>query len=205
MHIRKGAQFGFTLVETLLVVSMIAMIGLTLYATLSSGVKLWQRGQQFVAEEDISIFFDKIGGELRNSFEYSLIQFKGREKEISFPTLVRAPLYSTKKDKGFYADQIGRVEYYFDSSKKQLFRRQADYGQALAGDFDRERPLLNNIESVQFNYFYLDFVAGRPERTTVMDAIQIMVRIDVEFVDEKGQKRILNKIVALPKIKTEGA
>ena len=203
MH--KNKQSGFTLIEALLVVSMIAMIGLTLYSTFSNGVKLWQRGQQFVAEEDISIFFDKIGGELRNTFEYSLIGFKGREKAISFPTFVHAPLYSSAKDKGFYVDQIGRVEYYFDSSKKKLFRRQADYGQALSGDSDAERPLLNNIESVQFNYFFVNRVAGRPERTTFMDEIPVMVRIDVEFVDEKGQKRTLNKIVALPKITMEGA
>ena len=51
----------------------------------------------------------------------------------------------------------------------------------------------------------MDWVAGRPERTTFTDEIPIMVRIDVEFVDDKGKKRALNKIVALPKINTEGA
>ena len=202
---KKRLRAGFTLVEILLVVSMVAMISISLYTAFSNGFKLWARGQHFVMEEDIAIFFDKIGEDLRNSFQYSLIAFKGRERSISFPTVVYAAMNSKETKSGHYIHQIGRVEYHFDPIKNQLFRRQADYGQALKDEFPPERTLLNNVMDVEFNYFYAGADAdARMEKTTVMDELPNMVKVKIRYNDDRGRAREFYKIIAIPTDKTGG-
>ena len=154
-NISRVNKVGFTLVEVLLVVSLIAVIGAALYHTLSNGLKIWDRSQRFVIEEDILIFLDKIGQDVRNIFTYSQIGFEGKESYFAFPTTVRI-LADSKSDftKGEYINQIGRVKYYFDKRKNRIGRKQANYSQALEGIFKENKVLCNSVTSLEFRYYY---------------------------------------------------
>src|SRR5437773_11479335 len=104
---------SFTLVEMLLVTSLMAVIGLALFQSLANGLKVWNISTQHAMEDDAAIFFEKISGDVRDAMDYSLIKFDGSKNKISFPTIVRTlsdPRLSPQPD---YISQIGKVEYEF--------------------------------------------------------------------------------------------
>src|SRR3989338_2632588 len=65
---------SFTLIEMLLVTSLMAMIGLAVYHSLVNGMKIWDASTRYTAEEDVALFFDKISQDIRSATNYSLIK-----------------------------------------------------------------------------------------------------------------------------------
>lgn len=194
-------QNSYTLIEMLLVVSILSMVSLILFHTLCSGLNIWERSRKFIVEEDIAIFFDKIGQDLRNSFIFSKISFVGKETLVRFPTRIKIARPQDKE----VLEQIGEVEYYFGPDKKSLFRRQLSYGQALnhdgteqalRGDAGKERLLLSSVESVRFVYYFLEGNGAILKKET--DAARPRgVTVEVEFLDGR-RKRSLRKLINLP-------
>ncbi len=188
----KLKQNSYTLIEMLLVISILSMMSLILFHTLSSGLNIWERSRKFVVEEDIAIFFDKIGQDLRNSFFYSKMSFAGKENFIRFPTRIK--VFRSQNEEIF--EGIGKVEYYFDPNKKSLFRRQLSYGQALRNDPGKERLLLHSVESVHFAYYFLEGNKSVLKRE-IDTAMPRGVAVEVEFLDGR-EKRSLRKLINLP-------
>lgn len=197
--INKGSKRnGFTFIEMLLAVSLVGLISLALYQSLSNGLRIWKHAQRFVVEEDIGIFLEKISHDLRNTFQYSLISFDGKENKIAFPTIVRT-LEDKKRAFGRtnYIDQIGKAEYSFDKAHKTIFRRQANYGQAMEEDYGVERLLVKPVHSLKFFYYYIE--DGKyEEKREVADLMPFAVRVEIEFFEDTGQKRIMERVIPLP-------
>ena len=147
---------SFTLIEMLLVTSLIAMTGLAVYHSLINGLKIWQASTRYTYEEDAAIWLDKMSQDLRNAVNYSLIKFDGKGKKMSFSTMVRTIADSSYSPEAEYIFQIGRVEYEFDSSKGIVLRRQANYGQAMSNDLDPSRPIASSITDVTFSYYFIE-------------------------------------------------
>ena len=187
----KLKQNAYTLIEMLLVVSILSTMGLALFHALSSGLSIWERSRRFVVEEDIAIFFDKIGQDLRNSFPYSKMPFVGKGTLLRFPTRIK---FSRAQDPEVQ-ERMGEVEYSFDPIKKSLTRGQLSYGQALRGDAGKERLLLTLVE-VHFVYYFLEGDKAVLKKE-IDAAMPRAVAIEVEFLDGR-QKRILRKLVNLP-------
>lgn len=189
---------GFTLIEVVLVVSLISMVGLAVYHSIANGLRIWERSQRFVGEEDIAIFFDKLSQDLHNAFPYSLISFEGKEDSMSFPTIVRTPADKKRSSRRQdYVDQIGQVKYYFDFMHHSLFRQQANYSQALNRKFGRKQLLATPVQSVRFSYYYdvedeLD-IKG-PEEGELPSAVQV----EVELFDTTGQKTTMMRLIPIP-------
>lgn len=188
----KLKQNSYTLLEMLLVVSILSIVSLILFHALSSGLNIWERSRKFILEEDIAIFFDKIGQDFRNSFVFSKMSFVGKEALVRFPTRIKI---FRSPDKEIF-EQIGEVEYYFDSQEKSLFRRQLSYGQALRGDPGQERLLLHPVESVRFVYYFLEGNGTVLKKATDL-AMPRGVAVEVEFLDGR-RKRSLRKLINLP-------
>ena len=85
---RLLSRRAMTLMEILIVVSLIAMMSVAIFNALSNGMKIWKRSQQMVIEEDIAVFFDKIAHDIRNAFVFSQFRFEGDELRFAFPTMV---------------------------------------------------------------------------------------------------------------------
>ena len=183
---------SYTLIEMLLVASILSTISLAVFHALSSGLNIWERSRKFVVEEDIAIFFDKIGEDLRNSFSYSKMPFAGKETLLRFPTHIKI---SRAQDEEIL-EGMGEVEYYFDPDKKSLTRRQLSYGQALRGDAGKERLVLS-AALVHFAYYFLEgneAVLKEEIGTTMPRA----VAVEVDFIDGR-QKRTFRKLINLPR------
>ena len=183
---------SFTLIELLLVVSILAMISLALFNSLADGLKIWERSRKFVVHEDVAILFDKIGGDLRNCFSYSKIPFVGKVNRIRFAARVKD---LKTMDQNQLAEKIGGVEYYFDSTQKSLYRRQASYGRALKGEFREGRALLNSVESLRFSYYYAQGkeIILKEEA----DSLPRAVGVEVQFWDGHT-KQSVRKLINLP-------
>ena len=186
----KGA---LTFVEMLLVVSLLSVIAVALYNTFSNGLKVWERANRLVAEEDIAIFLEKLTQDLQSALSFSQIQFDGTKNRLSFATIVRTPADSKKKiGEQAYIDEIGRVEYDFDSLRNALYRRQANYSLALKNKFLSERTL-TNIRAMEFKYFYHNGGWQDSAHRIVPSA----VRMDIEFGDEKNPRR-MTRLIGIP-------
>ena len=189
---------AFTLVEVVLVIAILSVINLAVYSAFSMGLKVWQRGQHLVLEEDIAVFLDRFEQELHNSFKYSLISFEGREHRISFPSVVHTVADpKVSPGKVAYINQIGRIEYYFDPQEGTLFRKDANYGLAVDGKFFRAGPVLQSIKDVQFKYELID-AKDNVTRTSSADELPAVVDVQVFFLDDLGNFRKIQRIINVP-------
>lgn len=194
----SAAKRGFTLIEVMLVTAIISTVTLGLYQALSNGIRVWQHSQALSVEQDIMIGFDKLSMDLRNAFDFSLFEFEGRSGRIAFSTIVKVPMGSRNaKSASIYADQIGRVEYGFDVRKKMFYRRDANYGQALDGDFGEKRLLSSPVKGVLFRYF--DRIDGKLAlRKVASDQLPAAVEAAVKYEDSKGETRVLMRFINMP-------
>lgn len=132
-------------------VFLTSLIALAVYAALSSGIRIWQDVYAKPAVEDAAVFFEKITEELKDSFKYPAITFKGNSSGIFIPTIVRDRLQYEETGQG-----IGASLYSFDASKGGL-----DRAQMTASDIFRESqaffsPALTRVESFAFSYYFFD-------------------------------------------------
>ncbi len=196
-HRMLFSRRGMTLMEILIVVSLIAMTSVAIYSALSNGLRVWERSQQLVIEEDVAIFFDKFSQDLRNAFRYSMFKFEGGQQRITFPTIIH--MLADKRSglpQKEYVDQPGKVEYYYDGLEDILYRRQANYSQALNGHFFKKRALIHGVEAVKFSYFY--YAEGREIYSPdVLETYPSRVEVEVEFSDKQGKKK-MNRFIDIP-------
>jgi hypothetical protein len=187
-----------TLVEILIVVSMVSFISVAIYHSLSSGVNVWKRSHKLTTEEDIIVFFDKMTTDLRNFYPYSKMKFKGSARQISFPAIVYIPA-DKKLDlpEGSYVDQLGMVEYAFDSTEDKLSKRQANYSQALKEKFGPSVVLINQVEKVEFKYVYMTD-DGEQVQESLLETFPSWIEVHVEFRQGNSVHRMA-KYIEIPK------
>ena len=189
---------GFTLIEMMLVVSLLSMIGLGIFQVASNGLKIWSRAEHAVLEEDAAIMLDRLGRDLRNTRPYSLLSFDGKSQELSFPTIVRvrADPKGVDQDQEFI-DQLGRIQIRFDAMKKVITMRQANYSQALESKWQKERVLLSAVSSLKFSYLYLNEQGLQKERETAGE-VPYAVVMELEFPDAVGRLKRMVRSVDIP-------
>ncbi|MDD5431529.1 MAG: type II secretion system protein [Candidatus Omnitrophica bacterium] len=112
---------GFTLVETLVVTVIFAIIGTGIATSFVSGVKIWRRAQDLSKDYNEAILvFEKISKELQQSVDIKEIGFavnpetqdSGSISGFSFPSIIN--------------NKIVKILYRFDENSKALMRSQID-------------------------------------------------------------------------------
>ena len=192
-YLHRNRRKGFTIVEVLIVAALLSTVGLALFNTFANGLKIWERGYRSSAEEDIFIFFDKITADLKNAFVYSVIPLKGAPDSLTFATAIRT-MADTQKNLGEdYVAEIGSVEYSFDRVTRRLYRRQANYGQAVAGTRGVSQILVRDIDSATFRYYYTSgegYVAAQGAK----HILPSIVEVEVAFREGRGQRTMVWRI-----------
>lgn len=166
---------GFTLIELLIVTALLAVISLAIYATFNSGVKIWQRVNQQIPEEDLDIFLEKFALDLRNSFKFNGSNFLGEEKRFEFPTLVNSP--------GMNKKTVGKVIYLYDSESNIIKRNLLDFSQIYNGEEGTTQELLKNAKSLKFRYYLYDKEKKEYlwQDEWLKEDLPLAVRIELEF------------------------
>lgn len=196
----SAGRLGFTLIEILMVTSLMAVLGLAIYRSVINGLKIWERNSLDSNAEDVAIFLDKIAYDLRNTLRHSSVPMFGNATAVSFSTMVRT-LEDERKRATIsvitYIDQIGRVEYYYDEVRGSLMRRQANYSQALDRTFGEGRELVKSIRGLQFSYF-LPGDGGPQGRETIQGEVPYAVKVSVTFLERTGGVRTMERLILIP-------
>ncbi len=145
---KKKNKTGMTLVELLITLTILSVISLAVYASLNSGLKIWKRVNQPMAHEDLDIFFDRFGHDLRNCARFTGISFTGTEERVEFPTILPSPRLG--------GDVIGRVSYAYDPQAKALTRVQQDFSQIHSGEESSKTQSIPDLGLVKFRYYVYD-------------------------------------------------
>ena len=194
-------QRAFTLMELMLVTAVFATLSLAIFTCLSNGIKLWERGKQLVAEEDVALFFDRFSSDVHNAFSYSGISFEGEEYRFSFPTMVWTPAdrVSARAEEGL-VDQIGRVSYAYDPARGMLTRTQANYAQALKEQWGPEEVIVPRVGTLRFRYFYGTAKDGRMStgQGEIPSGIEVELTVLQGFVQAGAAEKVFKRYIALP-------
>lgn len=188
---------AFTFIEILIVTSLIAILSLAIFTCFSNGLKLWDRSRQAILTEDISIFFDRLSSDLRNTFLFSTLPIDGEEHSFAFPTVVLVPADQRSTRAGEeLVDQIGRVRYAFDFERGAVIRQQANYSQGTRNDWGDSRSLVTGIQELKFKYYYAkskEYQLHADNQTALPSGIEVDVRFK-----EGGEEKVISRFITVP-------
>jgi prepilin-type N-terminal cleavage/methylation domain-containing protein len=145
---KNKKNFGFTLVEVLIVTVILAIISLAIFSTFSNGIKIYNRINSKDTLADLAIFCDRFGQDLRNSINSTLINFIGKAEELEFASLLNSPRMKMRS--------VSLVKYVWDSSSEKIKRFTSDYSGVYNQEELSSRQSLDKVKSCQFRYYYLD-------------------------------------------------
>jgi prepilin-type N-terminal cleavage/methylation domain-containing protein len=187
----NGAKRGFTLVELLVVCAILSIISAAIYATFSGGVKIWQRLNTRVAEEDINIFFDKFSSDLRASFRFKGMNFSGAKERFEFPAFVKSPRLEKRT--------VGGVKYSYNFMGMLVEREEKDYSRIYNGEQGTASHSLKDVASLEFRYYIYDKEQKKYiwQEEYLNEEAPLAVRIYLEL-DDGAHTRKLIKTVTVP-------
>jgi Tfp pilus assembly protein PilE len=189
---KANSKKSFTLIELLLVSVLLSVVSLAMYAVFNNGIKIWQRINKRLPQEDVSIFFDKFSRDLKNSIKFSSIKFSGRETTLEFAALINSPRLQKTT--------VGRVAYSYDPQTGVLNRQQDDYSQIYSASGEGSLvQSLNNIKSVKFQYciFYAETKEYLWREEWTKEDIPLAVKIELE-IEDGSQIRKFIQTVGIP-------
>lgn len=181
LRIKNRSLRGFTLVETLVCVTIFSVIALGVGGAFFSGTKIWQHAKNVsLAEGQTLLAFELLNKELRQSLDYPFIGFKGTSREISFPLLVKQHCF--------------KVTYRFDPEAKALWRSQLSL-QELQGDKEDDGVQVKKMLSAdEAKLEFFSRVEGKSyqwkESWDPQEGIPLAVRFEVKIKDETFNKTI---------------
>lgn len=190
-NIRRRNKEGFTLIELLIVTALLAVVSLAIYATFNNGIKIWQKINEEVSQEDLDIFFEELVLDLRNAFKFSGYDFLGKEKQLEFITLVDSPR--------MHKNTVGKVIYSYDPESKIISKSSLDYSQIYEDSGGMTQQLVRNVESLKFQYYFYD--RGTKEYSWLdewsRDGLPLAVRVGLNF-GQASQSSEFVKTVSIP-------
>ena len=184
-------QRAFTLVELLIVTAITAVISLAIYTTFNNGLKVWQRVNNAVPEENLNLFFDRFGSDLRNALKFSSLPFLGDRYRLEFPTLVNSPKLARRS--------IGKALYSYEPSGGNLNIELRDFSGIYNGEEIVKQSALSGIKSLKFWYYFYD--KGIKDyvwlEEWLKEGIPLAVRVELEF-DDGSQVKKYSRTISIP-------
>jgi prepilin-type N-terminal cleavage/methylation domain-containing protein len=192
--IKIKKQTGFSLVEMLIVLSIITVLGTTAFMMLSSGLDIWKKATRMSIDHDLRIFVDKLKQDLGAISKYGGIRIRGTKTEMTFPCYIVSaydPPWLGEQESDLR--QINEVAYKYENSHDTLKR---SYRKLYEHDFVT-KTLLRDISSFSFSYFYRqDDKESLKEYDKLNEGIvPKFIKINVKyFVLDKKQKEFSEMI-----------
>jgi prepilin-type N-terminal cleavage/methylation domain-containing protein len=177
-----NCKTGFTLVEILIVTMILAVISLAIFSTFSNGMKIYNRINSEATSEDLVIFCDRFGHDLRNSFNFTLINFTGKAEALEFAGIINSPRMEKRS--------VSRIKYVFDPSLEKINRFIGDYSAIYSGEEDSFRQALDKVKSCVFSYYYFDNKTKEFawDVQWEKEGLPSAVRMELEFKDNPNER-----------------
>ena len=141
----KRNKSGFTLLETVIVATLFAIIGVGLVSTLDAGLRIWSRAKDTgTLSFQVAFTMELVAKDLRQSVNMPKIGFTGEAKQLSFLAFSRGSVF--------------KITYKFDDMQKALVRRREELKTAinedLQGEYTEEK--FADLDDAQFSYLYFN-------------------------------------------------
>ncbi len=148
-----GGCAGFSLVELLIVVTLVPIISLAIFFCFRNSTLLWQTLNQEMPEENIAIFNLRAETDFRQALRYKTIPFFGSAQEVSFADYVQT-LETVGGEHG-----IGEVKYRYDETKQIVIREERNMSDLHTQKLRMSKVVLQNVDNFLLSYL------GKNEQT----------------------------------------
>ncbi len=192
---------GLTLVEVSLTVVLASIVAMAVYSTLSYGLRIWQKSQAGLPEEDAAIFFSKFNDELENAINYPGMEFSGNETSVAIPTIIFDKLSYAQSGQG-----PGLVRYLFDETEGELLKSAYSIVDIYQGSKIQGSPQISNVTTVRFSYYFLDsqtkeysWSSDWPPQEATVENLEFPLAVRAALYYFRGNKKYeYNQTVFLP-------
>lgn len=199
---------GFTLIEALLAISLMAVISLTAVSVFSLGLQIWKRTKQMnTVERKAVLSLERMESDLRSAVRFAPVKdtfsienrnravYKGDSLQIMIPSTVIA---QGPKDTGGYA----RKTYRWESSKKQLCRSIEKASDIYRRNTPPCEVLAKNVTKFKMRYRLPSGLADSYSWYDEWDGeggLPMAVEIEMEITPEAGlMKKTFKRTVVIP-------
>jgi prepilin-type N-terminal cleavage/methylation domain-containing protein len=191
---RDGSP-AFTLVELLVVVSILGVVIGVIGACLSGGIRVWDSAQRLTSPEgEVVLGLQVLEKDLANAFDFQAIPFAGTADSLTLAMILRVSPDDGKPPER----RIGTVQYTFDRAKQALLRSQWVYPRSPDAAQGQE-TLIPGLEQFSLLYAATDREDEAGWQDSWEDATNrpAWVRIDLRFETE-GESQEVTRLVMLP-------
>ncbi len=157
---RLRPKNGFTILETLLAVTLFALVISSAYGVFAGGIQIWKRAQgRLRTERKVVLGLEKMGQEMRTTPQLAPkvtaglsvkkeFKYGGDSREVTLPAAV-----SFTGKNGDLLTQYGAVTYRWDSAHKELCRLALSASDLFTGIKPECRVLSGSVERLVFRYW----------------------------------------------------
>jgi len=139
---------AFTLIELIVATLIMTIVVVSIYSTFSLGIKAWRKGSEGRSLQKVRISLLKLQKELKNTFLFSMIRFKGVSSEMVFPIVV------SEEDK----DSTYTVSYYIaedmNTGVKSLIKKKMLFTDKEYTETEETGEFIFSAYSMDFEYAY---------------------------------------------------
>lgn len=142
-------RHGFTFIELIVTIAIFLLILATVYSAFSMGLKTWRNTQVERDARKVRLGLLKMQKELKRSFFFSKIPFRGTHEEMVFPL--------STPDGGI--EKIYVITYSIEVDRntgfKQLVRKQKVFSEETGKDKEKIKKILPLARTIGLEYAYL--------------------------------------------------
>jgi len=182
---RVGKQQGFSLIEMIVALAIIAVLSGAVYTTFSQGLRLWSRGSKDQSEWRSHLFLEKFTTELRNAFMDSKWNFQGNKNGLALATIAYE---GTSEDKPVY------LRYRYNPKGKTLDLQRNSFADVFVEKptLQSFRPILEKVQAFELEYHAYDPSAKgyRWYSTWNRNCFPETVKVTIESEGDESRKMI---------------
>ena len=175
---RKKRTAGFTLIEVLIALSLLAITAFTVMTAFIQGVKIFGRFSGVSAQEEKIFFLEYFTRDLKNSTHYSALPWSISSQAISFPSI---PTQTAGMGLGGLPR---RVTYHFDPKKNEVTR--TEFMSGTEGPDKGPRTVATNVRALKFESSGIG-----------ADLVPLQVTVSLDHGSESAPRSI-KKMILIP-------
>jgi general secretion pathway protein J len=193
----KRAHQGFTLLELLIVIAILAVVTGVIAGALAGGLRVWEAARDFNREATEAMMgLELVEQDLVNSYVFFDIPFEGAASEMAFPALLEQAVERDGDDPR--PRVIGSVRYAVDAAANGLVRRAWAYPdeQPRTGEL-----VARGVTSMRVEYRGASSEQGGDTWRSTWDAtnaLPVGVRIQLVVADEEAVRARVTRTIAMP-------
>ncbi|MBI4313548.1 MAG: prepilin-type N-terminal cleavage/methylation domain-containing protein [Candidatus Omnitrophica bacterium] len=188
---------GLTLLELLVVISLLALVMMAVIGMMMGGLRVYARSQDYSQmDQHLVLAFETMRRDLHNARRFKPVAYQGAYDQLEFPALIFVELSDESR-----IEEMGRVGYYLDFQRKTLCRSRRPYWAARNRSL-RETcdPLLTGVDRLRFEY-YLPDSSGDYEWTASLDSEEppLAVKVEIGYTEKNSrQRQARSTVIHLP-------